>query len=69
MARLLVVDDLNYKDKAKHVAHVEARIEVWKKGYGLLCDVEGVLYVYAPESAKKTEKHKHIFKCECGKVK
>jgi hypothetical protein len=27
-------------------AHVEARMQVWRKGYGLLCDVEGRLYVY-----------------------
>jgi hypothetical protein len=29
-------------------AHVEARLEVWRKGYGLLCDIDGRLYVYAP---------------------
>jgi len=47
MARLMLVKDLKYKDKQKHEAHVKARMEVWKKGYGLYCDVNGVLYVYA----------------------
>jgi hypothetical protein len=30
----------------KHIAHVNARMEVWRKGYGLYCDVNGVLYCY-----------------------
>jgi hypothetical protein len=29
-----------------------ARWEVWLKGYAVLCDVDGVLYVYAAEGAK-----------------
>jgi hypothetical protein len=47
LARFYVVDNLSFKDKAKHYAHTKARWEVWQKGYGLLCDVNGVLYVYA----------------------
>ncbi|HEY5870717.1 MAG TPA: hypothetical protein VI542_34975, partial [Candidatus Tectomicrobia bacterium] len=31
-----------------HLAHFAARWEVWRKGYALLCDVGGRLYVYAP---------------------
>ena len=42
-----IVSDLDFKDKAKHQKHVDARWQVWQKGYGLLCDVNGVLYVYA----------------------
>ena len=30
----------------KHIDHINARWDVWKRGYGLLCDVDGVLYVY-----------------------
>jgi len=30
-----------------HREHLRARMEVWRKGYALLCDVDGVLYVYA----------------------
>ena len=47
--------DLKFKDKAKHLKHTKARWEVWQKGYGLLCDVDGVLYVYCsgkPHQAK-----------------
>ena len=29
-----------------HLAHLRARWQVWQKGYGLLCDVNGTLYVY-----------------------
>ena len=47
MARMIVVSDLDYPDKKKHKKHVRERINVWCKGYGLLCDVDGVLYVYA----------------------
>jgi hypothetical protein len=33
----------------EHRAHAAARWNVWRKGYALLCDVDGVLYVYAKE--------------------
>jgi hypothetical protein len=32
-----------------HLEHARARWEVWQKGYGLLCDVNGKLYVYGVE--------------------
>jgi len=32
--------------ETKHLAHINARWEVWTKGFCLLCDVQGVLYVY-----------------------
>jgi hypothetical protein len=35
-----------YDPDGKHRRHMQARMEVWKKGYGLLCDVDGVLYCY-----------------------
>lgn len=31
----------------KHIEHAKARWQVWQKSYCLLCDVDGVLYVYA----------------------
>ena len=40
-----VCSDLNIDPV--HRAHAEARWNVWSKGYALLCDVNGVLYVYA----------------------
>jgi hypothetical protein len=46
MSDYLITSDLKFKDKDKHLKHVLARWEVWQKGYGLLCDVDGVLYVY-----------------------
>ena len=39
----------------KHIAHINARMEVWKKGYGLLCDVNGVLYCYGVKNPEATE--------------
>jgi hypothetical protein len=30
----------------RHIDHARARMDVWRRGYGLLCDVDGVLYVY-----------------------
>jgi len=46
-AVFLAVSDLDFADKEKHFNHVKARWEVWTKGYALLCDVNGKLYVYA----------------------
>jgi hypothetical protein len=31
---------------AEHRAHAAARWDVWQRGYGLVCDVDGVLYTY-----------------------
>jgi hypothetical protein len=45
-SRLACVSDLSYSNKPKHTAHVEARWEVWRRGYGLVADVHGVLYTY-----------------------
>jgi hypothetical protein len=30
----------------RHRNYIEARMNVWRKGYGVLCDVDGILYVY-----------------------
>jgi len=43
-ARGIIIADL--KNETKHRIHIKARMEVWQKGYGLLCDVRGILYVY-----------------------
>lgn len=48
----ILASDLEIKDKEKHLEHVKARWEVWQKGYGLLCDVDGVLYVYCMGAQK-----------------
>ena len=55
----MVVSDLDYPNKKRHKAHAKARMEVWKKGYGLYCDVKGKLYVYAVKPSNK--------KGECGR--
>jgi hypothetical protein len=52
MSGAITASDLDFEGKAKHLAHAAARMEVWEKGYGLACDVEGTLYVYAVNSAK-----------------
>ena len=56
----ILTSDLKVKDKEKHLKHVKARWEVWQKGYGLLCDFKGVLYVYckgkAPAPKPMTDK-------------
>jgi replicative DNA helicase len=45
MADLRESGDLDVDQK--HRDHIAARMEVWRKGYCLLCDVNGELYVYA----------------------
>jgi len=37
----------------KHINHAKARMEVWKKGYGLYCGVNGKLYVYCKGKPSK----------------
>ena len=46
-ARCLIVKD---KLEPRHIDHAEKRMDVWKKGYELLCDIDGVLYVYEVRS-------------------
>ncbi len=43
MAACLIAGD---KIAPQHLTHARARMDVWRKGYGLLRDVDGVLYVY-----------------------
>ena len=43
LARCLIASDMI---DPKHLDHAMARWRVWESGYGLLCDVGGVLYVY-----------------------
>ncbi len=45
----------DFEGKDKYLAHAKARWEVWQKGYALLCDVNGVLYVYASTPITSTE--------------
>jgi hypothetical protein len=44
MAQQMIVKD---KVNKKHFKHAQDRMKVWQKGYGLLCDINGILYVYA----------------------
>lgn len=44
LVQMHITSDLQVS--AKHRQHALARWEVWTRGYGLLCDVDGVLYVY-----------------------
>ena len=43
-ARMIIC--MGLKIENKHLLCVNARMEVWRKGYGLLCDINGKLYVY-----------------------
>jgi hypothetical protein len=46
MAQLIVVKDLGFEGKDRHIKHVSERMDVWRKGYGVAADVNGILYVY-----------------------
>ena len=48
-ARSIIAGD---KLAKKHRDHIEARWRVWQKGYALLCDVNGTLYVYSIDKPK-----------------
>ena len=42
---MIVIMDLDID--FKHFEYANRVMEVWRKGYALLCDVDGILYVYA----------------------
>ena len=46
-AALIICDDLLIPQQ--HVDHVRRRWAVWQAGYGVVCDVDGVLYCYRAE--------------------
>jgi hypothetical protein len=50
MARCLIVRD---KLNPKHFAHALARMEVWRRGYCLRCDVNGKLFAYRIQPKQK----------------
>lgn len=56
LAGLLAIrrDDPNLpKDIEKYVEHARSRVRVWQKGYGLVCDVFGTLYVFSHDKPSK----------------
>ena len=46
-AALIICDGLPVQQQ--HVDHVRRRWAVWQAGYGVVCDVDGVLYCYRAE--------------------
>ncbi len=46
----ILVNDIQFEGKENGMAQANARWKVWQKGYGLLCDIDGVFYVYAIKS-------------------
>ncbi len=65
MAGLILVKDLEFEGKDKYLKHAMERMEVWERGYGLKCDVNGELYVYAPAPYQPEKVENHLR----GKVK
>jgi hypothetical protein len=59
MAGLILVKDLDFEGKERYLKHAAERMEVWERGYGLSCDVNGKLYVYAatPYRPERPESH------------
>jgi hypothetical protein len=55
LARCLLVKN---KIAKKHLIHAKKRWAVWKAGYGLKCDVNGKLYVYAVKKPKPEKERK-----------
>lgn len=53
LARFKLVADIKFSEKQKYFAYAKARWEAWQKGYGVERDVNGVLYVFAPEQHRK----------------
>ena len=58
-AGLILVKDLDFEGKERYIKHAAERMEVWERGYGLSCDVNGKLYVYTvtPYQPESPESH------------
>lgn len=58
MATYLLSNSWNTENREAHLAYVLERWNVWQKGYGALCDLDGVLYVYfeMPKTPNKLER-------------
>jgi len=50
LAQCLIVAD---RIDPEHLNHANDRMRAWRKGYCLLCDVAGVLYVYAAAETRE----------------
>jgi hypothetical protein len=48
--------DVPFEHREEYFKHVMARLEVWLKGYALLCDIDGELYVYASDELNSIER-------------
>ncbi len=55
VAVLIVAEDLEFPGKKQYAEYAARRWEVWQKGYAAQCDVDGILYVYAKEPARKAD--------------
>jgi hypothetical protein len=53
MGRLILAEKHPYFHRERHITHINSRIEVWEKGYGLAGDDSGTLYVYCRGSPPK----------------
>jgi len=47
MARMKVLQDIDFALKDTHTNRAARRMEVWEKGYCLAADINGILYVYS----------------------
>ena len=65
MAGLILVKDLEFEGKDRYLKHAMERMEVWERGYGLKCDINGELHVYAPAPYQPEKPENHLR----GKVK
>lgn len=45
-AKVMCCATANLPIAAEHVEHVRKRMDVWRHGYGVYCEVDGVLYCY-----------------------
>jgi hypothetical protein len=52
MAHLTLVKDFEFPSKEKYSRHIQQRVNAWQKGYGVIGDVNGLLYVYCKADSK-----------------
>jgi hypothetical protein len=55
MAHLILVADREFEDKGPYLRMVKSMMDVWEKGYGLMGESHGVLYVYCRGRQPGTE--------------
>jgi hypothetical protein len=66
VSSFIIAEGIAFPDRFLHESHAEARFEVIRRGFGLSCDINGELYVFAVDTTgalrREAEDKSHVFR-------